>query len=221
VFLFPLQSEHELGIDLLEPMDVRHLRGAHRRAYGRIPLTTVRVATPSLYGKVGLPEGAFFACIRSVAIGMFDVGLLQTEVHELDIVELIAGKTFRFCVGYTLEALGGMPFRPSYMNAEISLTVSIITAGWSRGPSVFYLTGERRGGNYTPRSAFHDYASVRNFIGGGVVGVAYYFFKGRLSPTVPVWFHLPRSTAWEMVDSESIAHPYKLLSETMKEELKK
>ena len=125
--------------------------------------------------KLGIPEGSLFPGSPALNVGIFNVGT-KKNVTDFNIVQFIAGKTLPlnmgrlhvgYCVGNSKLLLSSQGKREdkSYM------------AGYDKWivKDKFMLAG--------------DYASGKNAIGGGGVGL-YVFFTKDISVLVgPVWFN--------------------------------
>lgn len=160
----------EVGVDYLEP-----------------------TTDPFLFNaKLGTPEGALFEGSPAINIGIFNVGTdSKTDDGDgrtdLDIADIIVGKTLPFGLG-RLHA--GVYYGNSKSlldkNGEKENTGYMI--GWDMG---VIRTKEPDGGEYHKWIFAADYASGKNAIGGGGVGVYHYFTKNISLLTGPVWFNEP------------------------------
>lgn len=159
----------EVGVDIFEP------------------------TTDPLYfnAKLGTPEGALFPGCPAVNIGIFNVGT-DAKVTDGDgrtdyrILHVMAGKTVpmgwgRIHAGWyagNKKALVGN-------NGQKANTGFMI--GYDRG----FLPAKDDQGNYNRWVLAADYASGKNAIGGGGLGVYYYYTRAISLLTGPVWFNEP------------------------------
>lgn len=151
----------EVGFDLNEPTDD--------------PL--------SFNAKFGTPENSLFEGSPALNLGIFNAGT-QEDVTNFNIVDFIAGKTLpwklgRLFAGYyvgnnnTLKSAGGEKENDGFM------------VGYDLGFSP--ATDDK--GEYNKWVFAADYASGKNAIGGGGVGMYYYFTRNIDLLTGPVWFN--------------------------------
>lgn len=153
--------------------------------------------------KIGTPEGAFFGeWFPAFNVGIFNVGT-KSEVTNMDIVDVIVGKTLGpfgriHAGGYygnpdaVLMRQGGC--KPNSSNA------ALVCAGGANGKLAnsggmvgydygFWKVKDAAGNEYNKWTLAADYASGKNFIGGGGVGMYHYFTKDISLLTGPVWFN--------------------------------
>lgn len=153
--------------------------------------------------KLGTPEGAFFGdWFPAFNIGIFDVGT-KSEVTNMNIVDFIVGKTLGpfgriHGGGYygnpdsVLMREGGCkpnPRNPALAcisGASGSLANSGGMVGYDYG---FWKVKDKEGNEYNKWVFAADYASGKNFIGGGGFGMYHYFTKDISLLTGPVWFN--------------------------------
>ncbi len=142
--------------------------------------------------KLGTPEGALFEGSPALNVGIFNVGT-DSDANDGDgrtdqnIFHLMAGKTLpaglgRIHVGVysgndkVLLDKDGNKENTGYM------------VGWDMG---IIRKKEANGGEYHSWVFAADYASGKNAIGGGGVGVYHYMTKNISILTGPVWFNEP------------------------------
>lgn len=162
----------EVGVDLMEP------------------------STDPIFfnAKIGTPEGALFNGSPAINVGVFNVGTDSKAASEdgdgrtdYNIVDLIVGKTLP-------GGLGRLHAGVYYGNSKALLdrngdkenTGYMI--GWDMG---ILREKESNGGEYHKWVFAADYASGKNAIGGGGIGVYHYFTKNISLLTGPVWFNEP------------------------------
>lgn len=151
----------EVGIDYVEPTDY--------------PV--------SFNAKVGTSENSFFKGSPALNIGIYNVGTKKAETNQ-NILYLLVGKTIPF--------LGRLHLGPYLGNRKTLVDKygdkenSGFMIGFDRG---FLPKKDRDGNEYNRIVLLADYASGKNFIGGGGFGIAYYFTKDISILTGPVWFN--------------------------------
>jgi hypothetical protein len=158
----------ELGVDLVEPNTV----GPSGQDY---PL--------SFNGKIGSPEDALFNYSPALYIGIFNIGT-KKDVTNQNIVYLTVGKTIPY--------IGRLSVAPYIGNKDVLVDENGnkantgIMIAFDHG----FLTANDKDGNaYNKIVLAADYASGKNAIGGGGVGVYYFFTKDISILTGPVWFN--------------------------------
>jgi len=129
----------------------------------------------SFNAKIGTPEGALFEGSPALNVGIFNVGT-KKNITDYNIVDFIAGKTLPFNLGRlhgayysgngkTLKSASGKKENDGFM------------IGYDK-----YV--------YKDKVMFAaDYASGKNAIGGGGVGLYYFFTKDIDLLMGPVWFN--------------------------------
>lgn len=133
--------------------------------------------------KVGAPEDALFKGAPALQVGVFNVGT-KDKVTNQDIVYGVIGKT--------IPVLGRLTAGPYIGNAGVLKNINgkAENAGFmvafDRG---FLPTKDAAGNEYSKVVLAGDYASGKNAIGGGGVGLYYYFTKDISLLTGPVWFN--------------------------------
>lgn len=162
----------EVGIDYLEP-----------------------TTDPFLFNaKIGTPEGALFEGSPAINLGVFNVGTDSKDASEdgdgrtdYNIVDVIVGKTLP-------AGLGRVHLGLYYGNSKALVDGngdkenSGFMAGWDMG---IIRTKDSDGGEYHKWVFAADWASGKNVIGGGGVGVYHYFTRNISLLTGPVWFNEP------------------------------
>ena len=133
--------------------------------------------------KMGAPEGALFSGAPALQVGIFNVGT-KDKVTNQNIVFGVVGKT--------IPVLGRVTAGPYIGNAAVLRSSSGKTenagfmVAYDRG---FLPTKDSAGNEYSKVVLAGDYASGKNAIGGGGVGLYYYFTKDIDLLTGPVWFN--------------------------------
>jgi hypothetical protein len=159
----------EVGVDYLQPSDFPWYFNA----------------------KIGAPEGALFKGAPALQVGIFNVGTKandegQSNGTNQDIVYGVIGKTIPF-IGCRLSA---GPYIGNSAVLKNSLTGDNQNAGFmvavDRG---FWSVKDKEGNEFNRLVLATDYASGNNAIGGGGVGLYYYFTKDISLLTGPVWFN--------------------------------
>lgn len=155
----------EVGVDLFEPTD-----------------------DPLFFNaKLGTPEGALFPGAPALQLGIFNVGT-QTDKDKVrtdqDIVYGLVGKSIpkvgRFTFGYYVGNAAVLK------NAKGETDNHGVMVAFDRG---FLATKDAAGNEYNRVVLAGDYASGKNAVGGGGVGLYYYFTKDIDLLTGPVWFN--------------------------------
>ena len=175
----------EVGIDMLQPMDIVCSGAFNNTAL----ITTCPTVGDSLFlnAKIGVPEGTFFSWQPGVDIGIFDVGF-KPGVTNMDIVDLIVGKTIpnvgRIHIAGYLGNAGS-----ALMHEGGDLANGNKNYGWMMAFDRGFMTVKDAAGNeYSKWVLAADWAFGRNYIGGGGPGIYYYFTKDISLLTGPVWF---------------------------------
>ena len=152
--------------------------------------------------KLGTPEGAFFGdWFPAINVGIFNAGT-QAQVTNMDIVDFLVGKSLGplgriHAGGYygnpdaVLMREGGC--KPNgngplacIPGASGALANSGGMVGYDYG---FWKVKDKEGNEYNKWVFAADYASGKNFIGGGGFGMYHYFNKDISLLTGPVWFN--------------------------------
>jgi hypothetical protein len=151
----------EVGVDLLEPSD------------------------EPLYfnAKLGVPEGALFGASPALNLGIFNVGT-KKNVTDQNVGYLLVGKTIPF-IG-RVHAGPYLGNRSTLVDSDGDRAKTGFMIGFDRG---FYPVKDGAGNEYKKVVVAADYASGDNAIGGGGVGVYYFFTKDISLLAGPVWFN--------------------------------
>lgn len=151
----------ELGFDLNEPLDE--------------PL--------SFNGKFGTPEGSLFTGSPALNVGIFNVGT-KKAVNDYNIFDFIVGKTLPFNLGR---------FHGGYYVGNANTLKSATGRKDNTGYMVAYDYGfhpvKDEKGEFNRLVLAADYASGKNAIGGGGVGMYFYFTRDIDLLMGPVWFN--------------------------------
>jgi len=180
----------EVGIDGLFP---------GTRTHG----TLRSIGTSLLFNaKLGIPEGALASWSPALNVGIFNAGL-KKQVTDMNIVDFIIGKTLGplgrlHAGGYygnpdsVLMREGGCkpaPADPTFgciAGASGALDNAGAMVGYDFG---FWKLKDKEGNEYNKWVFAADYASGKNFIGGGGFGISHFFNKDISLLTGPVWFN--------------------------------
>jgi hypothetical protein len=180
----------EVGFDYLSP--------------GRFAHPTLRSIGHSflLNAKFGIPEGVLARWAPALNVGIFNVGT-KNQVTNMNIVDFIVGKTLgpfgRIHAGYYYGNPGSALMRENGCLRGDSNPLIACVAGRSGsrqndGGMVGYDYGfwkvkDKAGNEYNKWIFAADYASGKNFIGGGGFGLYHFFTKDISLLTGPVWFN--------------------------------
>jgi hypothetical protein len=151
----------EVGVDLLESSDYP--------AYFNL--------------KMGSPEGVLFKGSPALEVGIFNVGT-QKDVTNQNVVDLVIGKS--------IPNVGRLSVGPYIGNSRVLVNGEgkKDNSGWmaafDRG---FHATKGADGQEFNRFVIATDYASGKNAIGGGSVGLYYYFTKDISLLAGHVWFN--------------------------------
>jgi hypothetical protein len=158
----------EVGIDAMYPTDHPYMFNA----------------------KIGTPEDSLFKGSPGINVGIFDVGTYsQGQANhgrtDYDIVDFIVGKTLplnlgRLHAGYYVG--NAKALRSSTDEKENTGYMVAFDHG-------FFSTKDKAGSEYSQVVFAADYASGKNYIGGGGLGLYYYFTKDISMLVGPVWFN--------------------------------
>jgi hypothetical protein len=176
----------------------------------RIHPTMTSIGKSLLFNaKVGTPEGAFFGSwFPAINIGVFNVGTKE-QVTNMNIMDIIIGKSLGpfgriHAGGYygnpdsVLMRQGGCKPNPDRSNPALAALLTCIpgasgeldNAGGMVGYDYgFWKVKDKEGNEYNKWVFAADYASGKNFIGGGGFGMYHYFTKDISLLTGPVWFN--------------------------------
>jgi hypothetical protein len=155
----------EVGIDLMEPTD-----------------------DPLFFNaKIGTPEGALFSGSPALNLGIFNVGTQTSKDKtrtDQNIGFALAGKTIpvlgRLFAGYYVGNAAVLK------NSHAETDNHGVLVGLDHG---FLPIKDKAGNEFNRLVLAADYASGKNAIGGGGVGLYYYFTKDISLLTGPVWFN--------------------------------
>jgi hypothetical protein len=147
-------------------------------------------------GKLGIEENKLFAWkwTPSFSVGIFNVGTRTRGAGRtnLNIVDIAFGHTLP-------EAMGGRIFIGAYSGSHAlgkNRQGFMVAVDRAFCPTTYY-----DGTEYNKWWLVADYASGKNFIGGGGIGVFYYFTPLINLATGPVWFndaHLLGKWKWSV-----------------------
>ncbi len=141
-------------------------------------------------GKVGIEESKLFAQAPSFSVGIYDVGT-QAGITNLNIVNAVVGKTLPNWLS------GGELFLGAFVGSH---TLGRDQGGYMVGYlNVFCPAKDCNGVDYWKWWLVADYASGKNFLGGGGVGITYFFNSRACVLTGPTWFndaHLNKRWKW-------------------------
>lgn len=133
-----------------------------------------------LNGKIGMAEGLLFPGAPAWNVGIFNVGLNQTTQGQ-NIVHLELGKDFGL--------LGRLHVSPYYTGNFSKLGLGSDNSGWMIGYDKGFAPAKDSAGEYNKMVFAADYASGNNALGGGGVGLYYYFNRAISLLTGPVFFN--------------------------------
>ncbi len=138
--------------------------------------------------KIGSPEDSFFKGQPALEIGIFNVGTKTSGSSrtDLDVVHFLIGKTLPGDLGRVTAG----PYIGNH-SAMLSSKGEPKNSGFMIAYDHGFIPVKDRDGNveYNKLVLAADYASGKNAIGGGGVGVYYYFTKDISLLTGPVWFN--------------------------------
>lgn len=151
----------EIGFDLLEPQD------------------------DPLYfnAKIGSPENALFKNSPALEAGIFNVGA-KKNVTDYNIVDFITGKTLPFNLGRL--HLGGYTGNGKTLK---SASGKKVPNGYMVAYDYGFFPVKDEKGEFNKFVFAADYASGKNAIGGGGLGMYVYFTRNIDLLTGPVWFN--------------------------------
>lgn len=143
--------------------------------------------------KLGTPEDALFSGSPALNIGIFNVGTRTKSTStaartDYNIVDVIAGKTVPTLFGHPCRFHVGGYYgnQDALVNGKGEKENTGFMIGWDMG---IIRKKEHDGGEYHKWIFAADYASGKNAIGGGGIGVYHYFTKDISLLTGPVWFN--------------------------------
>ena len=133
--------------------------------------------------KIGTPEDALFKGSPTLQLGIFNLGT-KNNVTNQNIVFGVIGKT--------IPGIGRISAGPYIGNKKVLIDKNGdkentgIMVAFDRG---FMPVKDKNGNEYNKLVFAADYASGKNAIGGGGVGLYYFFTKDISLLTGPVWFN--------------------------------
>lgn len=160
--VLPFQKvQMEIGFDWLEPTDY--------------PLY--------FNAKIGSPEGAWFKGSPALQVGIFNAGVKRGVTNQ-DVVDFITGHTLPY-------GLGRLHLGAYVGNAKVlrDSQGNRANTGWMAGYDYGFWNIKSSDGDYKRLVLAGDYASGDNLVGGGGVGLYYYFNKNVDILSGPVWFN--------------------------------
>lgn len=129
----------------------------------------------SFNGKFGTPEGSLFAGSPAFNVGIFNVGM-KKGVNDYNIFDYIVGKT--------------LPFNLGRLHAAYYLGNSnTLKSARGKKENTGFMVGYDKYIYKDKVMLAADYASGKNAIGGGGVGLYYFFTKDIDLLVGPVWFN--------------------------------
>lgn len=148
--------------------------------------------------KAGTPEGKLFDGSPALNIGIFNAGTDHRASSkdgdgrtDFNIVDFIVGKTLPLDLGRLHAGVyHGNSKALVNMKKEGKKDNNGYMIGWDKG---LKLTKDKDGNEYAKWVLAADWASGKNYIGGGGFGVYHYFTKDVSLLTGPVWFNEPSS----------------------------
>jgi len=150
----------EIGVDLLEPSDYPVLFNA----------------------KAGFPEDAMFAHAPALELGVINVGT-KTGVTDQD--------TFYLVIGKSLPPVGRLSVGPYRGSSKLLVDANgdKENSGWMVAFDRAFHSVQGPEGEFNRFVLAADYASGKNALGGGSVGLYYYFTPNVSLVAGPVWFN--------------------------------
>lgn len=133
--------------------------------------------------KLGTPEESLFKCSPGLSVGVYNVGTKSGVTNQ---------NVFYGMIGKTIPYVGRLTVGPYIGNGDVLVDGNGkkdnkgFMIGFDRG---FLPAKDSEGNEYKKVVLAADYASGKNLIGGGGVGVNYYFTKDISLLTGPVWFN--------------------------------
>lgn len=140
--------------------------------------------------KIGTPEDSLFKGSPGINVGIFDVGTSSSGPAnqgrtDYDIADFIVGKTLPFNLGRLHAGLYSGNAKALRSSTDKKENTGYMVA-YDHG---FFSTKDKAGNEYNQVVFAADYASGKNYIGGGGVGLYYYFTKDVSMLVGPVWFN--------------------------------
>ncbi|MDO8747071.1 MAG: hypothetical protein Q7J70_05355 [Thermodesulfovibrionales bacterium] len=133
--------------------------------------------------KIGTPEDSLFKGSPTLQIGIFNVGTKNNVTNQ---------NTLYGVIGKTIPGVGRLSAGPYIGNKKVLVDKNGdkentgFMVAFDRG---FVPVKDKAGNEYNKFVLAADYASGKNAIGGGGVGLYYYFTKEISLLTGPVWFN--------------------------------
>lgn len=150
----------EIGVDLFEPSD-----------------------NPLVFNaKVGTPEDALCKGCPAINIGVFGVGT-KKDVTNQNVFDIIVGKT----IGSVGRVFAG--YYSGNKKVLVDKDGNKENTGFMVGFDKGFMPTKQGKDEYSKLVLAVDYMSGKNALGGGGVGIAYYFTKDVALLTGPVWFN--------------------------------
>lgn len=153
----------EVGVDVLEPTDDPW----------------------SFNAKLGAPEGVLFGGAPALQFGIFNVGT-RRGVTDQNVVYAVTGRSLP--LGFGRIHAGGYAGNGKVLVSSTGLRQA---TGVMVACDVTLRTGRDAAGEFGRVVLAGDYVSGRNWLGGGGVGVYYYFARNVDVLAGPVWFNDP------------------------------
>lgn len=155
----------EFGIDLLHPYDY--------------PV--------AFSAKIGSPEGALFKGSPAIEFGLLNKGITTHAVpYNVTSEDIYFG-----LVGKTIPGIGRLSAGPYIGNSKTLVDGNGVkdNSGFMAAFDHGFHTVSDKSGEYSKWVFAADYCSGKNVLGGGGVGLYYYFTKDISLLTGPVWFN--------------------------------
>lgn len=130
-------------------------------------------------GKISVEEEKFFGKSPSMSIGIFGVGV-QPRKTNYNVADIVLGKSLPECIG------GKFYFGLYAGNKTMGRIRQGFMLAYQRS---FCETNYCDGRKYKRWIFSGDYASGKNYIGGGGISLSYYFTPDIYAQTGPVWFN--------------------------------
>ncbi len=131
--------------------------------------------------KIGTPEGTLFPGSPAVNLGVFNVGT-KKDVTNQNIVHLMFGKSFG-----PVRLFGG-PYVGN-KKALVDKDGNKENTGFMAAFDYGFMPVKDSEGEFNRLVLAGDYASGKNALGGGGIGLYYYFTRNISLLTGPVWFN--------------------------------
>lgn len=130
--------------------------------------------------KIGIAEGKVCEHFPSFSVGIFDIGTRTKENRtNLNVVDVVFGKSLPECIGGTLY-IGAYA-----ANKAIGRVRQGFMIGYTRSFCPKKYCDDREYNKWVLNT---DFASGKNAIGGGGIGIAHFFTPDISILTGPVWF---------------------------------